>query len=139
MAVCVGLVALVAILLVAGETYDTVKGCGSVDPTDPSNYTIATIKNDTPNAVSVDACTGTYCSLDTVSPLLPGQSLQIRGACGASGDQMTSYQVSRGGTTIGYVAIETTKSRTGVTYVVSHLSPNRTTPTRLRSQWVPTG
>lgn len=48
LAVGVGTVGLLVALLVGAEITDAVLGCGSVDPTDPANYTEAQILNDTP-------------------------------------------------------------------------------------------
>jgi hypothetical protein len=57
-----GVVALIAAFLIGSEIAAVVTGCGSVDPTDPANYTTARIVNDTANSVVVDDCAGTYCS-----------------------------------------------------------------------------
>jgi hypothetical protein len=126
----VGLLALVGGLLVAAQAYDTLTGCGSVDPTDPANYTVARIVNDTSAEVVVNDCAGAYCQPeDLLANLSPGRSLQVQGACGVTGTGMTSWRLSKHGAVLGYVAIDTRRSRKGVVYQVSDLSPDRSTPT----------
>jgi hypothetical protein len=120
----------VVVSLVAAQVYDTVQGCGSVDPTDPANYTEGHIVNDTTSPVTIDACAGAFCGSNDVSkPLAPGQSQAVRGDCGASKSDMTSWRVSRDGQTLGYLAIGTGESRHGVEWAVSRLSDDRQTPT----------
>ncbi|CAM5440575.1 hypothetical protein LSHI6S_02842 [Leifsonia shinshuensis] len=36
-------------------------GCGSVDPTDPNNYSRVSLFNDTTGTVILDSCSGAYC------------------------------------------------------------------------------
>ncbi len=102
--------------------------CGSVDPTDPSNYTSAIVVNDTRNPVTVSDCRGDYCGADpTPTRLLPGQRVPIQGACGVSGHDMTSWKLTRDdGSLIGYIAIATPQSRADVLYDVSAATPSRT-------------
>ncbi len=59
-----------------------------------------------------------------------GDSVEVQGSCGASAADMTSWRVSHAGAVLGFVAIRTPRSRTGVVYLVSRLSPNRATPTQ---------
>lgn len=109
-----------------------------MDPTDPTNYTAAKIVNNTVNSVVVDDCAGAYCSGDGPVQLAPGESLRVQGACGVSGADMTSWRVSGETAVLGYVAIRTPKSRYGVAYEVSQLSPDRATPSRPLTPGKPT-
>ncbi|MDQ6782832.1 MAG: hypothetical protein M3063_05195 [Actinomycetota bacterium] len=116
----------------ASEAYDAITGCGSVDPTDPANYTSARLVNNVGTEVVVDNCIGAYCYSSQELPeiLSRGDSVEVQGSCGASGADMTSWRVSHAGAVLGFVAIRTPRSRTGVVYLVSRLSPNRATPTQ---------
>jgi hypothetical protein len=118
--------------LVVGEIYGAVSGCGSVDPTDPSNYSTVTIVNDTSAPVVLDACRGDYCNPEALpTQLAPGMSFDDHAACAATGPDMTSWRVkSVGGRILGYVAVDSPRSSTGLVYDVSHASANRSTPTR---------
>lgn len=118
-------------LLLLADAYDVATGCGSVDPTDPTNYTSATIVNDTPVPVVVDACAGAYCELpDAPARLAPGAGTRVHASCAASGDAMTSWRVGTAdGRLLGYVAVDTPRSETGLVYLVSRASPDRRTPT----------
>lgn len=42
------------------EIVADVTGCGSIDPTDPQNYSVVNIPNDTTGPVVVDDCKGAY-------------------------------------------------------------------------------
>lgn len=118
-------------LLVVAGAYDTAIGCGSVDPTDPTNYTSATIVNDTPAPVVVDACAGEYCEVpDAPATLAPGTGVGVHASCAATGDAMTSWRVhTTDGRLLGYVAVDTPRSEAGLVYLVSRASPDRRTPT----------
>jgi hypothetical protein len=118
-------------LLVAAEAYDTSVGCGSVDPTDPANYTSASIFNDTSQPITVSDCHGPYCQMDlSGTQVLPQRQLGFNGVCGANGADMTSWRIQRNdGSTLGYIVVGTPRSRKGVVYDVSRASHNRLTPT----------
>ena len=114
---------------VASEAY----GCGSVDPTDPNNYSAVELRNDTAQAVIVGDCKGTYCNIDQPTRIEPGGQAQVWGGCGDSGSDMTSYRVTDpSGHERGFLAIDTPKKRDGLIYDASRLSPTRRTATRPR-------
>lgn len=116
--------------LLAAQIADGVTGCGSVDPTDPSNYSSVKILNDTRNPVVVDGCRGTYCGPEPSSTLASGQRTTVRGACGAAGADMTSWRLARtDGWLLGYLAIATPRSTNDLTYRVSQASTDRLRPT----------
>lgn len=119
-------------LLVAAEVYDDATGCGSVDPTDPANYSDVTLLNDTSQTVVIDDCSGEYCrAYDLPVRLRPGQSLNDQAACAATGADMTSWRVrSVDGKLLGYVAVDTPRKRDGEVFLISKPSTDRTTPTR---------
>jgi hypothetical protein len=121
----------VALLLVAEVSY-SVSGCGSVDPTDPANYTSASLVNDTDTAVIVSDCRGGYCDPDPGPRRLgPGERMTIQGACGETGAAMTSWTVGRDDrSVVGFIAVGTKRSRTDVLYKVSMASPSRLAPTQ---------
>jgi hypothetical protein len=120
-----------AALLVVGEMYGAAVGCGSVDPTDPSNYSDVTMRNDTPGMVVVDECSGAYCVVDNLPiRLRPGQSYEAHAACGTSRDGMTSWEVKTAeGKVLGYIAVDTPRKADGLVFSVSHTSDSRTIPT----------
>lgn len=125
-----GLGAVVIGSLIAAEVTGSVIGCGSVDPTDPSNYSTATIVNDTANPIRIGDCHGTYCGPQPSAMLAPNQQAAINGACGVSGANMTSWKITgSGGRLVGYIAINTPRSRHDLTFHVSNASPDRLTPT----------
>jgi hypothetical protein len=130
----VGLPVLVIGSLVAGEIYGTVTGCGSVDPTDPRNYSAIMIMNDTSETVTVDDCRGAYCDVEALpKTLAPGASFADHAACAASGADMTSWRVRNAdGRILGYVAVDSPRSQEGLVYHVSLLSPDRRTPSHRR-------
>jgi hypothetical protein len=113
------------------EATDSAAGCGSVDPTDPANYSTVTIVNDTSSPVVLSDCPGTYCHPDLLPANLdPGKSFSDDAACGSTGADMTSWRVSTPtGRPLGYIAVDSPKSRNGLVFDVSRASPNRTTPT----------
>jgi hypothetical protein len=117
-------------LLVAGEIYDEVVGCGSVDPTDPSNFSGVTIRNDTAGIVVVDECKGANCVGYLPVRLGPGQTYQDRAPCGMSGDGMTSWEVkTTEGKELGYIAVDTLRKYDRRVFNVSHASISRLAPT----------
>lgn len=121
-------------LVVAFLTTDIIgstRGCGSIDPSDPMNYSAITILNDTHANVIIDDCRGSYCSGDTTTVALsPGKPLNVHAACGMSGAQMTSWRVSGADRkTLGYIAIQTKRKQDGLVYPVSAASRDRRTPT----------
>jgi hypothetical protein len=92
--VVLGLVGLAVAGLFAAESIDMASGCGSVDPTDPANYSEVTIVNDTAREVVVDACVGAYCHPDVLrATLAPGKTFSDEAACGATGAGMTSWRI----------------------------------------------
>src|SRR5947207_15153675 len=75
-ALCVVVPVLVSGLLFAADLYDGVRGCGSVDPTDPANYTTGQLVNDTSSPVTVDDCLDPFCSDGReATRLAPGRSI----------------------------------------------------------------
>lgn len=125
----IGLLGLFAALMVA-QSADDARGCGSIDPTDPANYSVVKIVNDQPMSVQVDQCRGGYCRPDEASRTLsPGGAETVDVACGVSGASMTSYRVSADGRTLGYIAVATPGKHDGLKYLVSKASPTRSTPT----------
>lgn len=123
--------AVLVALLVSAQFYDSSVGCGSVDPTDPANYSSVTILNNTPEPVLVGDCPGAYCQTN-VPPirLSPGEGFADHAACGATGPAMTSWRVTRlNGSTIGFIAVDTPKSTSGLVFKVSNASRSRTSPT----------
>ena len=125
------IVGVVVALLFVAQIQETNAGCGSVDPTDPANYSSITILNDTSNPVLVGDCPGAYCQTN-VPPvrLSVGGELSDHAACGSTGSAMTSWRVTRpNGSTIGFIAVDTPKSTNGLLYKVTNASRNRTSPT----------
>ena len=119
-------------LLAVAQFIDDRLGCGSVDPTDPANYSELSILNDTAQTVRLDNCVGDYCRPDYLPASLgPGQRFSDNAACAASGADMTSWQVSApDGRVLGYIAVNTPRKHDGLVFPVSHASADRTTPTR---------
>lgn len=117
--------------LIAADIIGSAIGCGSVDPTDPSNYSTATIVNDMANPIRIGGCRGTYCGPQPSANLAPNQHASINGACGVSGADMTSWEITgSGGRLIGYIAINSPRSRHDLMFNASKASPNRLTPTK---------
>jgi hypothetical protein len=131
-AVLIGVPALLVGLLVAAEVYDQATGCGSVDPTDPNNYSDVTLLNDTGGTVVVDDCSGAYCDAYNLPVrLAPGQTYDDHAACASSGTDMTSWRVKTAdGKLLGYFAVDTPRKRDGLVFPVSHASHDRRTPTQ---------
>jgi hypothetical protein len=129
--VLIGIPVALATILMAAQIADTIDGCGSVDPTDPANYSSVSIVNDTSAEVVLDQCAGTYChAYDLPQRLGPGGSFGDDAGCGATGADMTSWAVlDQRGAVIGYIAVDSPKSTPGLVFHVSHASPNRATPT----------
>jgi hypothetical protein len=122
---------LVVVALIAADAADMAKGCGSIDPTDPANYSVVTIVNDTGQSVRIANCAGTECSPGGPSNLAPGQRITAHAACAATGKDMTSFEIAATGSgqTLGYVAVQTEHSNDRPTYRISTLSRNPFTPT----------
>jgi hypothetical protein len=111
--------------LVAIDAWMLHGGCGSIDPTDPNNYSTVSIRNDTHRVVVISDCEGAYCDPSLVT-LAPGEAAKVNAACAASGSDMTSWRISTGaGATIGYIAVDTPRKRDGLVYPVSHASTRR--------------
>lgn len=122
----------VPIVLIFGALFATdgwlmAKGCGSVDPTDPGNYSSVLVRNDTAGAVVVSACRGDYCSLpDRAVHLAPGAAVKVNAACAASGKSMTSWRVSdQDGAQLGFIAVDTPRKSDGLVYAVSSATASR--------------
>lgn len=117
--------------LLAAEIGDGVAGCGSVDPTDPANYSAISITNDTSRTVVVDDCVGDECQIgDLPATLRPGETYDDHATCGVSGADMTSWRIrSTAGDVLGYVAVDTPRKTDGLTFRVSRTSRDRHTPT----------
>lgn len=122
-------------LLLAAQAADDYAGCGSVDPTDPANYSSVSIINDTPNPVVVDSCVGGYCHPQNLPQRLPpGGRFSDDAGCGVSGGDMTSWRVrTANGRLLGYIAVDSPRSEQGLVFDVSQATPDRRTPTRSRS------
>ncbi len=133
-ALAIAVTTLLIALLVIAEGVDVASGCGSVDPTDPANYSPVTIVNDTPRPVVLSDCPGTYCHSDLLPSVInPGRSFSDDAACGSTGADMTSWKLSTAtGAPLGFIAVDSPKSRSGLVFDVSRASPNRTTPTPAR-------
>lgn len=132
--VTVVVVGLLIAALLAADVVGSAKGCGSIDPGDPANFSAAVILNDTHARVTINDCRGSYCSGDaTTVDLYPGQPLDVHAACGVSGAQMTSWRVGNvNGTTLGYIAVQTKRKHDGLVYPVSAASRDRQTPTPVK-------
>jgi hypothetical protein len=118
----------IVLALIATEALDMARGCGSIDPTDPANYSRVAIVNDSVEPVVVDQCTGTYCNPDDpLSRLDPGQALTVDAACAASGSDMTSWRLtaSDDGHLLGYIAVHTSAKQDGLRFRVSRASASR--------------
>ncbi|MDH6133357.1 hypothetical protein P3T37_002752 [Kitasatospora sp. MAA4] len=105
-------------------------GCGSVDATDPMNYSAVAIRNDSTAPVVVDQCVGGYCDPVTTSVTLqPGDQVPVHAGCGVSGAAMTSWRVTTGtGGPLGYIAVDTPRSTNGLVFPVSAAQPSRSSP-----------
>jgi len=100
-----------------------------IDPTDPLNYSVVSIRNDTTGPVALNDCKGAYCHVPLPVRLSPGQQFTEGAAFGASGSNMTSWKVT-GGTVLGYVAVDPPpRKRDGLIFDVSRASTDRHTPT----------
>jgi len=117
--------------LIAAQVASTVTGCGSIDPTDPANYSTVSILNDTSQPVIIKDCPGAYCDSNVLPARLnPGGRFTDNAACGATGADMTSWKVTRvDGRVLGYIAVDSPRSQDGLVYKVSRASPNRRTAT----------
>jgi len=126
-----GAVGALALMLFIADVADQDQGCGSIDPTDPANYSSVSLLNDTNSLVVVDQCKGSYCSgSGTPVSLPPGQELPEHAACGASGGHMTSWRITHAnGALLGYIAVDTPRKHDGLIYPVSRASRDRRTPT----------
>jgi hypothetical protein len=117
-------------LVVVADVVSQVKGCGSVDPTDPANYSQITIVNDEASDVVVGDCRGAYCTPGEGARLLPGHTYAGDAACGASGGDMTSWEVSTDrGTVLGFIAVDSPRKNDDLVFRVSRASHSRRTPT----------
>jgi hypothetical protein len=127
----ISVVVVVAGVLIAVQMHADALGCGSIDPTDPANYSEVTILNDTPAGVSVGDCAGSYCPADEgPAHLRSGQRFRGHAACDVSGADMTSWQLtSNDGRSLGYIAVDTPRKQDGLVFDVSHASRDRRTPT----------
>ncbi|MDH6115357.1 hypothetical protein P3T36_007193 [Kitasatospora sp. MAP12-15] len=103
------------------------KGCGSVDPTDPMNYSAVSIRNDSTAPVVVDQCVGAYCDLETTSVTLqPSEQAPVHAACGVSGTDMTSWRITTDtGSPLGYIAVNTPRSTNDLVFPVSAAQSSR--------------
>ena len=117
-------------LMFAAEAVDLAVGCGSVDPTDPANYSTVSILNDTARSVVLDQCRGDYCDPDQ-GPLrlAPHERVRANAACASSGSDMTSWRVSGATGLLGYIAVDTPRKHDGLIYRVSRAGPSRVVAT----------
>ena len=120
-----GLATLLCGVVVVGFVAQAASGCGAPDPTDPINATSVVIVNDTPSAVRIDDCAGTWCQQDhTVAA--PGARITARAACGMTGSSMTSYRVTNSaGHAGGFIAVHAPRSDDHFTFLVSRASTSR--------------
>jgi hypothetical protein len=111
--------------LMIAQGNDDAAGCGSIDPTDPANYSTVVILNDTRTPAVVDDCQGAYCQPDQDRVrLAPGKRVQVNAACGTGG-VMTSWRVSGPAGVLGYVAVDTPRKHDGLVYPVSRAATDR--------------
>ena len=129
--VVIGVVVVAAGVLIAVQMHADALGCGSVDPTDPANYSEVTILNDTPAVVTVGECRGSSCPVgERPVRLRAGQQFSGHAACAVSGTDMTSWQLtSNAGQVLGYVAVDTPRRHDGLVFDASRASRDRRTPT----------
>jgi len=120
---------LVVVGLFGADLADHSAGCGSVDPTDPANYSRVWIRNDTGSPVFVGDCEGGYCSSGFGMNLAPQDRVAVDAACGASGRDMTSWAVVTESHPTRYIAVDTPRKRDGLVFDVSKASASRTVPT----------
>lgn len=121
-----GIVGTVFAAFVLADMLGGVTGCGSIDPRDPSNYSQLSIVNDTAAPVVITDCSGEYCYQKLPAQLLPGQAFSDHAACHATGANMTSWRVdSTDGQLIGFIAVDSPRSRTGLIFDVSNASSSR--------------
>jgi hypothetical protein len=60
----------------------------------------------------------------------PGYRYVDHAACASSVPAMTSWKIeTMKGKVLGFIAVETPRKHDGLLFRISHLSPNRTTPT----------
>jgi hypothetical protein len=107
------------------------RGCGSVDPGDPENYSVVSIYNDIQDTVVLGPCWGAYC--DSTPVTIPvGHATEVDAACAATGSDMTSWQVTDAvnGLTIGFIAVDTPSKHDGLMYPVSRASKTRSIATQ---------
>jgi hypothetical protein len=131
------MLALICAALFVAEFALVARGCGSVDPTDPDNYSVVTVVNDTVHTVTVDDCRGAYCNYPDVRRLRPGDQTRVDGACGVTGADMTSWRVRAIGIApIRYIAVDTPRKHDGVVYLVSRASLRRDVPTPVGDRYV---
>jgi hypothetical protein len=117
-------------LLIVTFIYEANTGCGSIDPTDPANYSRVSILNDRSTDVVIDDCQGERCLLTQPVLLNPGRSYRDDAACAMSGARMTSWRVTTSsGTPLGYIAVDTPRKNDDLTFRVSRASRDRNTPT----------
>lgn len=123
----------VTVSLVIADTIGSGTGCGSVDPTDPANYSTATVINDTAHSVDISDCHGSYCGSQSSATIAPNNHAIVNGACGATGKQMTTWKVTHtNGRLIGYIDIDSPRSTRKLIFTVTNASPDRLTPTKPR-------
>ena len=112
-------------------------GCGSVDPTDPGNYSTVSIRNDTPRPVTIGDCRGAYCydtgrvGDNSGAPFLlrPGKATIVNAACGVSRSDATSWRLADvADNTIGFIAVNTPRKHDGLIYAVSRATTSRDRP-----------
>ena len=129
-AVGVALVGTVLVWALNLEANYSASGCGSIDPTDPLNYSNVTIVNDSNASVVLKDCLGGGCRENYPVLLRPHRSFSDIAECGQKGADMTAWTVtSTTGVVQGYVVVNSPKSQPGLTYNISQVSPNRLTPT----------
>jgi hypothetical protein len=119
-------------LLLAADLVGQVTGCGSVDPTDPNNYSTLSIVNDTRGSVIVDHCSGAYCAPDDLPRRLSrgARYTGAHAACGVSGGDMTSWRVTTDrGKLLGFIAVDTPRRHEGLVFRVSRATSDPRTPT----------
>jgi hypothetical protein len=112
--------------LLAVQIYQLETGCGSIDPTDPANYSGVRVVNDTQQSVVVGDCAGDYCNSRQPELVKSGQQFTDHAACAATGKDMTSWRVGTpDGHLIGYIAVDSPRSRRELVFRVSSATPDR--------------
>jgi hypothetical protein len=103
---------LVATFLVLAEAV----GPGSVDPTDPSNFSEATVVNDRGDPVRVMQCDANCATIHDIYELPPGDSMSLNVAWGFP---VGYYVVSENGPSLGCLRFDFPRRETSIVVLIS--------------------